>query len=835
MPVDPTPLHVRLFYSYSHKDQIHKTAMEKTLSNLRQNDLLREWSDAKISPGQNISATIQPQLEEADIVAFLLSSDFLDSKACHEEWDTAKQLASRGRLVFRVPIILRPCSWYDFLGDDDVKALPSDGVPITDYPNADSAWNEVYEGIKSLVETLRTTYTSKPTFLTEFSSADIPSTRPISLNDIFVFPRLTTQDYGTNANPYREVEISSVGDLLDQGNSVIHGQDRSGKTAIAKHTYLQLVSDRRPVLFADLGAVTGRLAKNHLRTLYEEQFNGDYSLWQRQDDKTLIVDDMTENPSLLDFVEECASDFSKVFLFASSDVFHAFLMDEQKLAGFKKVTIAPLTHVQQEELIRKRLATLERHEAITDEFVDEVEDRVDSIIISNKVVPRYPFFVLAILQTYDALMPSSMTITSYGHCYYVFIIASLRRAGISESDDTLNSAFNFVEMLALDTFLAEREGYGAQLDFDEFRSAYHSEYYIETALLNRLTHDRFGILTKEGRFKSAYMYYYFLGKRLATNSDLAEQYISELCDRSYAQANYLTLLFAIHHARDAEIIDDILIRTMVALDDVPIATLNEEETAKYFSIVSELPKSVLSNDSVEEERARVRRHKDRLHDEQDASSENSLDEDSEDSGEVGNSILRVFRNNKILGQVLRNQYGKLQKGKVEEIVETIADSCFRLVNVLLRDEEEIRNFASIMHAQRPDADLDEIQRLLRYLSFGWTMVNIELAVHAVNVPGIREAIDIVVMRRDTPAYKIFGYFSDLDSADSLDMEIRTKLDRLVKGNLNKFIGRVLSLRTQSYMNTHRSKMEIEQAICSVLKIEYSPQRRALVATRAERP
>ena len=52
MPTNPTPLRVRLFYSYSHKDLPHKKAMEKILANLRQDDRLREWSDAQVTPGR---------------------------------------------------------------------------------------------------------------------------------------------------------------------------------------------------------------------------------------------------------------------------------------------------------------------------------------------------------------------------------------------------------------------------------------------------------------------------------------------------------------------------------------------------------------------------------------------------------------------------------------------------------------------------------------------------------------------------------------------------------------------------------------------------------------
>ena len=66
---------------------------------------------------------------------------------------------------------------------------------------------------------------------------------------------------------------------------------------------------------------------------------------------------------------------------------------------------------------------------------------MNSVIISNRIVPRFPFYVLSILQTYEAYMPSNMSITSYGHCYYVLIFASLVRAGISQADDAINPTF----------------------------------------------------------------------------------------------------------------------------------------------------------------------------------------------------------------------------------------------------------------------------------------------------------------------------------------------------------------------------------------------------------
>lgn len=829
MPRSPSSLRVTLFYSYSHKDVQHKNDMETILDTLRQRALLKGWSDAEITPGRSISEALQAKQSESDIFAFLFSPAFLASEECRKEWDRAKELAASGRLVFRVPIIVRDCPWQDFLGDDDVKALPTDGKAVTAHQDRDSAWNEVYEGIKSVVESLRATFTAKPAFLTDLRSADLPSARHVSLEDIFVFPRLIEYDYTAGPDLVIESPISSTSQILNRRRSMIHGEDRSGKTALAKHLVLSLINDGRPVLFADLGTVTSRLSDKYLRGLYEGQFNGDYYLWKQQQEKTLIIDNVTDAPKILEFLEDCSETFSHIYLFVSSDVFHSFFADEIRLADFDQIRIEPLTHARQEKLIRKRLATLEIEHPVTDGFVDQAEDRVNSIIISNKIVPRYPFFVLSILQTYDALMPQPLPITSYGHCYYVLIVASLLRAGISETDDAVNASFNFAEQLAWETFTASREAAAKPFDFAAFQEQYRTQFFMEKSLLSRLTHKEYGIITSDGEFKTAYMYYFFLGKVLATNPERAEAHLDELCDRSYDHGSFLTLLFAIHHATDNKTIDDIVVRTMVELDDTAIATLRESETSRFRSIVSELPESVLSGDSVEKERTKERDLKETIEDQH---SEPETPQDIEDERDPHMMMLRVLKNNKLLGQVLRNQYGKLPKTKIEEIVETITDSSLRVVNLMSKDEDEIQDLALHVHARWPDMDLGEVQQVVRLLSFVWTMVHIEQAVSAVSVPGIRDAVEAVVTRNGTPAYDIFGYFYELDSAATLTRNVRDKLDRLYTTHSDDFVKRVLSIRTQWYMNTHHSKTNIEQSICSVLGIPYRPRLKSVETTIA---
>lgn len=818
MTKEPHSLSASLFYSYSHKDVQHKMDMENALSLLRQHGYIKEWSDREIPAGQSISDDLQRELPDSDIIVFLLSPDFLDSEACCAEWNSAKELVSSGNVVFRVPIIVRPCAWQDFLGEDDVKALPLDGKPITSYEDRDEAWLEVYEGIKLVVEKVRITHTPRASFVDELNDSELPSSSKILLDDIFVFPHLV--ENSITANDLRQTTVSSVSDLIEMKRVVVHGQDKSGKTALAKHLALSCLQRGDPVLLADVNQVAGRVDKRLIRRLHHDQYHGDYLLWQQQDEKTLIVDNMTEAPGLLGFIADCSDDFDRIFVFVSSDIFRSFLSDEPRLTAFRRISIEPMLFDTQEVLIRKRLATINGTDPLTDAFIDRVEDHVDSVIISNRVVPRYPFFVLSILQTYDGQVAYHLPITSYGHCYYVFIIASLHRADVSVTDESLNACINFLERLALAHFELRHSASDERVNFKNFLSQYELDYILPDSLTNRLTHSDFGILTPDGEFKTDYMYYFFLGKLLATNSDLAEKYLPDLCDRSYAQENHLTILFAIHHASDERIIEDIIDRTKVELVDVAVATLREDETSRFSDIVSDLPESVLSDASVEEERARQRQAKN------DQGSFDDGESEDDDEDEISVAMLRVLKNSKILGQVLRNQSGKLRKQRIEQIVETIGDSCFRLVNAILKDEDEIRGVAHALHSRMPQADLDQVQQFVRIWSFVWTMNCVEEAVHAVSVPSIRETINAVVERKATPAYEIFGYFYLLDNASALSVTIRDRLRDLFDRYDDYFVKRVLSIRTQWYMNTHDSKTSIEQSIFNVLQIPYRPRLKA---------
>lgn len=816
--ISPPTFHLRLFYSYSHKDHQHRDRMERALTLLREQDgVLKDWSDLQILAGQSISREVQRHMDAADIFAFLLSPNFIASEACRREWLRVTELTRSRPSIVSVPIILTRCDWKQLNGMGDLKALPDDGKPITEFSNRDIGWQQVCEGLRTLISGLRTNFSVRKSFRDEINETDFISQEHVPLQKIFVFPQLCSYTETKGDADIKE-DITNAPQLIDSERVLVHGDELSGKSALCRYLFLYLADAGRPVLHINLAKVRGRVTEKVFSDTYKQQYHGDYSLWRKEIHKTVVIDNLSSAAHAMDFLDLASKEFERVVVTTSSQTYYAYFRDDQRLSRYRIVEIMPLTHGKQEQLIRQRLALSSRPDMqITDGHIDQVENHVNAIVIRNRIVPRYPFYVLSILQTYEAFMPTNLSITSHGHCYHVLIVAHLFKAGIANSDDEIDSCFNFSEHLAFEIHESDAEGRSLSVGaFDAFLAKYKDTYVLNDSTLNRLCDGEYGIVVRDrGSFRTPYMYYFFLGRFLAKRSQEHRVTLERMLEQSHVAANCLALIFVVHHTNDGQLIDDIVLRNMCTLDDLAPATLDREEARLFEDVVAAIPKEVRSDNSVLEERGRDRRQRD-------------VDEELEPAGAdesvgVVNDVYRILKNNEILGQVLRNKYGSLKRNAIVDIIEAIADGGLRVVRLLVGSQEELNDVAAAVHKKKPAFDLERIKRTIRVISFLWTMNNVESVVAALNKPEIRDLVQEVVERKGTAAYHLIGYFLRLDTAEELTVEDHKHLKEMLGKYRYPFIRSVLSLRTQWYLNTHKVRVPVEQAICAELGVTYRPR------------
>jgi hypothetical protein len=145
-----------LFFSYAHADENLRDQLEKHLSALQRQGVISAWHDRRIAAGTDVDDAIDSNLETAETILLLVSPDFIASDYCYErEMKRALERHEKGEARV-IPVILRPCDWRD-LPFGKLLAAPTDGKPITMWPNIDQAFLEVVTSIKrALTELGRT-------------------------------------------------------------------------------------------------------------------------------------------------------------------------------------------------------------------------------------------------------------------------------------------------------------------------------------------------------------------------------------------------------------------------------------------------------------------------------------------------------------------------------------------------------------------------------------------------------------------------------------------------------------------------------------------------------
>jgi hypothetical protein len=138
----------QLFYAYAVQDARQRDELESHLGELKQRGVLAGWHGRAVGPAARQHASVSPQLEQADVVLLLLSSDFVASDYCHgPEVRRAVERHRRGQARL-IPVLLRPCDWKS-TPFGALPALPRDGRPVTKWSKTDAAFRAILAGIEA--------------------------------------------------------------------------------------------------------------------------------------------------------------------------------------------------------------------------------------------------------------------------------------------------------------------------------------------------------------------------------------------------------------------------------------------------------------------------------------------------------------------------------------------------------------------------------------------------------------------------------------------------------------------------------------------------------------
>lgn len=148
---------IKLFISYSHRDEALCKRLKSHLRPLEQNKVIDFWFDRKIRPGENWDSEIKTKLEEADVILFLISADFIDSEYIFDVEVTTALERHKNRDARVIPIML---NYIDLKGTryEAIQGLPTDMKPVVSkkyWENEDEAFVDVVKGLKRIFDDIK--------------------------------------------------------------------------------------------------------------------------------------------------------------------------------------------------------------------------------------------------------------------------------------------------------------------------------------------------------------------------------------------------------------------------------------------------------------------------------------------------------------------------------------------------------------------------------------------------------------------------------------------------------------------------------------------------------
>lgn len=144
---------LKIFISYSHKDEIFKDELVTLLAGLQRRGIVDAWQDRRVEEGDEWNRSIQNAMNDCDLVLLLVSADYLASRFIQNE-EQPKLLQRREEMQVRViPIIVRPCPWRGEPVLKDIQVLPENGEAVITFSKETGQRDRIWTEIADVIET----------------------------------------------------------------------------------------------------------------------------------------------------------------------------------------------------------------------------------------------------------------------------------------------------------------------------------------------------------------------------------------------------------------------------------------------------------------------------------------------------------------------------------------------------------------------------------------------------------------------------------------------------------------------------------------------------------
>ena len=612
---------------------------------------------------------------------------------------------------------------------------------------------------------------------------------------------------------------------------VLVGEDQSGKTTLCKMIFKELRKmNFIPVYVSDKKNRFEGKIKNKIAREFRKQYNGDNINEIKHDRIVPIIDDFHFAKNKGKHMKDL-SVYPRCIIVVD-DIFKLNIKDNQLVSLFAHFEIKEFKPSLRFKLIKKWVGLTDRQTQQTEnnlyQTIDKNIELINSTLgktIGKGIMPSYPFFILSVIFTYETFAtPLDQEITSQGYCYQAFIYFYLRKHGVK--NDEIDIYVNFLTELAFYIY-KERNPELSSDDFSSFMELYLDKYNLpikqETLLKNLrqiIQVDSFN----NRSFKYLYLYYFFVGKYFAEHIEDGgvKKEMEEIISNLHVNENAYIAIFIAHHSRNTRILKGIELNASRLFDKSKPATLTKDEVKFFDKQADIIVKAVLPLNSTTPEKER----NDRLN------REDELEQRQEDEEDLyGIELRRAIKTVEVLGHIIKNRAGSLEKERLEEIFREAMNVHLNILFYFFEliksgdDQKDLINFISdilkkTIQEKEREPSKERIERLARVIFWNLNFLIvygiIDKIVSSLGSNKLIEIVKSVCDKVNTPAsflvkHEILMWYNK-------NLQINEIAERINEKDFSKIAKKTIELMVVDYCSLHQINFRDKQRITDKLGI-----------------
>jgi hypothetical protein len=656
----------------------------------------------------------------------------------------------------------------------------------------------------------------------------------VKLSEIFVYPDLDK----ISAREKRIDEVFNSKRLITEGPKItlLESEPQSGKTSLLKMLYLSFLENNKYPLLIEAKKLMKNDCDKVIKKSYEEQYanNESFEFYKQYDksNKILLIDNLQlytfNSKSLIDCLNRFLLDFDKIIIATTIYNFSSGLNAEFKDIGY--YYIQQLGYKKRNELIEKYHVLNESPQTINDQIVlEKTKYYYEQIqtVLGNKLIPSHPVYILSILQTLIYATPNNLEQTSLGYCYHSLIYVALTDKAKIKNED-IDSYFNLLTELAFSLYETNKESFNEGY-LDEFYRLYSDTYLIKNLtkikenllLSNIIIEDE----DNEYRFRYNYIFYFLISRKIAEiiNTDKGKEIINNLCNNLEDEKSANILIFTTHHSKDNYLIDEATFSLMLPYELITPVTLEKDD--KYYELIEGIIRDISSNiiqnnRNPKEERNKELEEKDSIN-----RLQHKEDDDFQDDKEYSTVIkemVHAFKALEIVGQIVKNRKGSINKNQLATIVKELYNTGFRTISYFgelskLTLDQLIDSLEKEITGKDTNIQIEEkIRKFFQYMTLQHCLGVFSKIIFSVGNKDLKDIFDKVAQDIDSPAAKIVT-FSIKSCYGKLPIKELQNLS--IEFQNNPVALSILKARARSYVYHNHVEHDEKQRIASVLNMK----------------